>query len=34
MSGTDAVIASLVDTASDPNRAAGRLVWHFARGVP
>jgi SAM-dependent methyltransferase len=32
MSGGDPVIASLVDAASDPYRAAGRFAWHFARG--
>ena len=31
MSGGDPVIASLVDAASDPYRAAGRFAWHFAR---
>lgn len=28
----DPVIASLVDAASAPYRAAGRFAWHFARG--
>jgi SAM-dependent methyltransferase len=32
MSGNHPVIASLVDAASDPYRAAGRFAWHFARG--
>lgn len=32
MSGADPMIASLVDAASDPYRAAGRFAWHFARG--
>ncbi len=32
MSRADPVIASLVDAASDPYRAAGRFAWHFARG--
>lgn len=31
MSSSDPVIASLVDAASDPYRAAGRFAWHFAR---
>jgi len=32
MSGADPLIASLVEAASDPYRAAGRFAWHFARG--
>jgi len=32
VSDNDPVIASLVDAASDPYRAAGRFAWHFARG--
>ena len=32
MKGDDPVIASLVDAASEPYRAAGRFAWHFARG--
>ncbi|HYB64930.1 MAG TPA: class I SAM-dependent methyltransferase [Steroidobacteraceae bacterium] len=32
MSGRDPMLASLVDAASDPYRAAGRFAWHFARG--
>jgi len=32
MSGGDAMIASLVDAASDPYRTAGLFAWRFARG--
>jgi SAM-dependent methyltransferase len=32
MSRADPVLASLVDAASDPYRAAGHFAWHFARG--
>jgi len=32
MKGDDPIIASLVDAASEPYRAAGRFAWHFARG--
>jgi SAM-dependent methyltransferase len=32
MSDDDRMIASLVDAASDPYRAAGRFAWRFARG--
>jgi len=32
VSGGDPLIASLVEAASEPYRAAGRFAWHFARG--